>query len=132
MRSRLQLRSLEHDCKEKVRPGTGREAGLGHAGGTSSWKSESRTMQEQLSRATQGAVADDCKEAGGRAMPGAIAEGSSTQHMRANQYDAFCGHLEARCIRGMVLTDDRVVRNHTALVDDGSRDAAVPANFALG
>ncbi len=37
----------EHDCKEKVRPGTGREAGLGHAGG--------------------------------RAMQGAIAEGSETQ-----------------------------------------------------
>ena len=39
--------------REKVRPGTGREAGLGHAGGTSPWMGEGRTMQEQLSRVTQ-------------------------------------------------------------------------------
>jgi hypothetical protein len=31
-----------HDCREKVRPGTGRETGLGHAGG--------RARQEQLPR----------------------------------------------------------------------------------
>ena len=27
-------RLREHDCREKVRPGSGREAGLGHAGGS--------------------------------------------------------------------------------------------------
>ena len=31
-----------HDCRDKVRPGTGREGGLGHAGG--------RATQEQLPR----------------------------------------------------------------------------------
>ncbi len=37
---------LAHDCREKVRPGTGREAGLGHAGG----------------RETQGAVAEGSRD----------------------------------------------------------------------
>ena len=44
------------------------------AGGTSPWTGEGRTMQEQLSRATHGAVADDCTDAGGRATHGAVAE----------------------------------------------------------
>jgi len=29
----LLITAETHDCREKVRPGTGREAGLGHAGG---------------------------------------------------------------------------------------------------
>ena len=32
--------AIGHDCREKVRPGTGREAGLGHAGDSA--------VQEQL------------------------------------------------------------------------------------
>jgi hypothetical protein len=35
---------------------------------------DGRTMQEQLSGATHGAVADDCMDAGGRATHGAVAE----------------------------------------------------------
>jgi hypothetical protein len=54
-----------HDCREKVRPGTGREAGLGHAGGTSPWMGEGRTMQEQLSRAMPGAIAEEAAVVGG-------------------------------------------------------------------
>jgi hypothetical protein len=30
---RCPVRVEGHDCREKVRPGTGRETGLGHAGG---------------------------------------------------------------------------------------------------
>jgi len=48
---------LAHDCREKERPGTGRETGLGHAGG----------------RAAHGTVAEEssawtplCSETGGR------------------------------------------------------------------
>ncbi len=39
------------------------------AGGTSPWKDEGRTMQEQLSRATH-----DCMDAGGRVTHGAVTE----------------------------------------------------------
>jgi len=63
--------SIDNDCMEKVRPGTGREAGLGHAGGTSPWMGEGRTMQEQLSRTMQEQLS--------RAMPGAIAEICNTE-----------------------------------------------------
>jgi hypothetical protein len=47
------------------------------AGGTSPWKGEGRIMQEQLSRATQEAKAedDDGMDARGRATQGAVAEG---------------------------------------------------------
>jgi len=44
------------------------------AGDTSPWMGAGRTMQEQLSRATHGAVADDCMDARGRATHGAVAE----------------------------------------------------------
>jgi len=69
------------------------------AGGTSPWMGEGttawmqeveprrerrpRTMQEQLSRATPGAVADDCMDAGGRATPGAVAEKATPPGMEA-------------------------------------------------
>ncbi|MCI0505148.1 MAG: error-prone DNA polymerase [Gammaproteobacteria bacterium] len=43
---------------EKVRPGTGREAGLGHARGTSPWMDEIERCLEQASRATQDAKAE--------------------------------------------------------------------------
>jgi DNA polymerase III alpha subunit len=95
--------SLEGDeCMEKVRPGTGREAGLGHARGTSPWKDEVERCQEQAPRATQAAKAegrgegekdnnllpslqpltiplslegDECMDARGRATQDAKAEG---------------------------------------------------------
>jgi len=36
------------DSREKVRPGTGREAGLGQGEGTRPWMVEDRAMQEQF------------------------------------------------------------------------------------
>ncbi|MDI1277403.1 ATP-grasp domain-containing protein [Methylobacter sp.] len=44
------------------------------SGGTTPWTGEVESRLEQRSRATQGAIADDCMDAGGRAMQGAIAE----------------------------------------------------------
>ncbi len=44
------------------------------AGGTTPGKEEVESRPEQRSRATHGAVADDCMDAGGRATHGAVAE----------------------------------------------------------
>jgi len=49
------------------------------AGGTVPRTEPVEPSQEQRPRATHGAVADDCMDAGGRATHGAVAENAVTQ-----------------------------------------------------
>jgi len=53
---------------------------------------------EQLPRATQGAVADDCMDGGGRAMHGAIAESNAgAVAEQTKQLTILFGDYHERC-----------------------------------
>ncbi|GEM_PF-2214665 len=66
--------------------------------GTTLWMEEVEQCMEQLPRATQGAVADDCMDGGGRAMHGAIAESNAgAVAEQTKQLTILFGDYHERC-----------------------------------
>ena len=82
-------------------------------GGTTPWMGEVERSRKPEPRATQGAVADDCRDAGGRATQGAVAEqkvgaisglglmrrhGNPSSDWTCSDRDPRCGrHMHFRC-----------------------------------